>query len=181
MKIHNIDKPTRLIYHNPVSLVTSNYNGQKNVFTVSWLCAISNNPPLVMISVGKERFSYGLIRQSGKFVINIPNIKMKKDVIYCGNVSGTDKDKFKERGLEFSISENGGIILDKTIAFLECEIQEELDIGDHMLFIGKIIDAGAEEDVYKNGQWDLDNENSKVLHFLGQNGTYITIDKLTIK
>lgn len=181
MKIRNIANPTRLVYHNPVSLVTSLHSGKKNIFTVSWLCTVSNHPPLIMISVGKNRYSYNLIKNSGKFVINIPNIKMIKEVIYCGNVSGKEKDKFKERELEFTISENGGIILDRSIAFLECEIQKELDIGDHMLFIGKIIDAGAEEAVYKNGNWDLDNEDSKVLHFLGQNGTYITIDKLIIK
>lgn len=173
MKIHNIANPTRLVYHNPVSLVTSLYGGKKNIFTVSWLCAVSNHPPLIMISVGKDRYSYNLIENSGKFVINIPNIKMKKDVIYCGNVSGTDVDKFKERGLEYTISENGGIILNRTIAFLECKIAKKLDIGDHTLFIGKVIDAGAEENIYENGKWNSKNENAEILSYLGD-GTYLT-------
>ncbi|MCK5413709.1 MAG: flavin reductase family protein [Candidatus Pacebacteria bacterium] len=170
--------PTRLIYHNPVSLITSNHNGTKNVFTVSWLCSVSNNPSMAMISVDKKRRSFPLIEQSGKYVINIPNIKMLKDVIYCGNVSAKEKDKFKERDLKFSVSENNGIILDDAIAYVECEVVNKCDIGDHVLFIGKIIDAYADEEVYSDGKWNLSNSNAKTLSFLGENGRYITIDEL---
>ncbi|MDF1497771.1 MAG: flavin reductase family protein [Patescibacteria group bacterium] len=181
MKLKNIENPTRLIYHNPVSLVTSNHKEIKNVFTVSWLCSVSNHPPMVMISVDKKRFSFNLIKQSGKFVINIPNIKMIKDVIYCGNVSRKNKDKFEERNLMYSVSDKGGIILNDTIAYVECEVKNEFDVGDHILFIGEIITSGAEEEAYSNGSWNLKNENAKTLHFLGENGRYITIDEINFK
>ncbi|MCK5490747.1 MAG: flavin reductase family protein [Candidatus Pacebacteria bacterium] len=172
------EKPTRLIYHNPVSLITSNYKGQKNVFTVSWLSVISNDPPSVMISVDKKRASFDLIEKSKKFVINVPNVKMLKDVIYCGNVSKREKDKFKERNLMFSISENDGIILNDVVAFVECKTTMEVDLGKRMLFIGEIVDAGADEEAYSDGKWNLKNENSKTLSFLGENGRYITIDEI---
>ncbi len=164
---------TKLVYNNPVSLITSNYKGEKNVFTVSWLCAVSKHPQSVMISVDKSRASFQLIRESGKFVVNIPNITMLKDVIYCGNVSKRDKDKFQERKLKFTVSDNKGIILDKAIAYVECKIVNEFDVGDHILFIGEIIDAGADEEVFSNGKWNLDNEYAKTLSFLGE-GKYIT-------
>ena len=178
MKIKNIKKPTRLIYHNPVSLITSKHKNQKNILTVSWLSVISNDPPSVMISVDKKRASFDLIEKSKKFVINIPNIKMLKDVIYCGNVSAREKDKFKERNLKFSISNNGGIILDNTIAYVECKTTMEIDFDKRMLFIGEIIDAGANEEVYSNNKWNLNNEDAKTIHFLGENGRYITIDEI---
>src|SRR5680860_1175197 len=172
-----IKNPTRLLYHNPVSLVTSTYDGKKNVFTVSWLSVISNNPPAVMISVDKKRFSFYLIEKSKKFVINIPNVKILKDVIYCGNVSAREKDKFQERNLKYITSKNDGVILDKTIAYLECKITKEIDLGDRMLFIGEIIDAGANEDVFSDGKWNLENGNSKIISFLGD-GNYATISQI---
>ncbi len=173
--------PTRLIYHNPVSLITSNHNGKKNIFTVSWITAVSKHPQLVMISVDKKRASFPLIKKSGKYVINIPNIKMLKDVMYCGNVSANEKDKFKERNLKYSISENGGIVLEGAIACLECKVKNEFDIGDHILFVGEIISAYAEEEVYSDGKWHLENENAKTLSFLGENGRYITIAEIDFK
>lgn len=178
MKKKILKNQTRLIYHNPVSLITSNHNGQKNVFTVSWLCAVSNNPQLAMVSVDKKRASFPLIKESGKYVINIPNTKMLKDVIYCGNVSAKEKDKFKKRNLKFSVSENDGIILDDTIAYIECKVVNEFDVGDHILFIGEMINAGADEEVYSDGKWNLKSESAKTLHFLGENGRYITIDEI---
>ena len=162
-----------LVYNNPVSLITSSYEGEKNIFTVSWLCAVSKHPQLVMISVDKKRASLPLIKKSGRFVVNIPNTKMLKDVIYCGNVSKNDKDKFQERKLEFSVSDNEGIILDKAIAYLECKVVNEFDVGDHLLFIGEIVDARADEEVFSNGKWNLSNLNAKTLSFSGE-GKYVT-------
>ncbi|MBW6441051.1 flavin reductase family protein [Patescibacteria group bacterium] len=180
MKHKISENQTRLIYHNPVSLITSNYHDKKNVFTVSWLCAVSKNPQLAMISVDKRRASFPLIKESGKYVINIPNLKMLKDVIYCGSVSAKDKDKFQERNFKFSVSENSGIILDDAIAFVECEVVNEFDVGDHVLFVGKIINAGAEEDVFTNGKWNMDNKDAQTLSFLGE-GNYIITSKIDHK
>ena len=169
----NIAKPTRLIYNNPVSLVTVNYKDRKNIFTVSWLCAASNNPPLVIISVGKDRYSRPLIEKSGMFVINIPNAEMIKDVMYCGNVSGKDNDKLKERNLRYTINKRGGIILDDAIAYLECEVRQKVDAGDHIIFLGEVTESGADSVAFANDKWNVKSKKANVLSYLGD-GCYTT-------
>ncbi len=165
-------KPTRLIYHNPVCLVTSKSGDIENVFTASWVMPVSNNPPMVAISVAKSRFSYELIKKSGVFVLNIPNKLMLKEVIYCGSVSGRDKNKFAEMDLEKEISPNGNILLLGCIAYLECKIISEVGAGDHTVFIAEIIANGVEKELFENDKWIL-SEKSEILLYLGD-GKYCT-------
>lgn len=57
-----------------------------------------------------------------------------------GFKSGTNVDKF--RGIKYKIGITGApIVLEKTIAYIECEVVNEIDTGTHILFIGKAIDA----------------------------------------
>jgi flavin reductase (DIM6/NTAB) family NADH-FMN oxidoreductase RutF len=52
--------------------------------------------------------------------------------------SGRDVDKFK--GVSYKIGQTGvPIILDNTIAFLEAEVTESIDVITHTLFIAKIV------------------------------------------
>lgn len=50
----------------------------ENVFTVAWTGIINTIPPKTYISVRKSRYSYDIIKSSGKFVINIPTAAIAK-------------------------------------------------------------------------------------------------------
>jgi flavin reductase (DIM6/NTAB) family NADH-FMN oxidoreductase RutF len=54
---------------------------------------------MVGISVRPNRFSHGLIREKGEFVVNLPQAAQAKITDYCGVVSGKDVDKFAAAGL----------------------------------------------------------------------------------
>ena len=84
---------------NPVPgvLITSkNKEGKENVFTVAWTGTISTKPPMLSISVRPERLSYEYIKETGVFVVNLPNVSMVKAVDYCGVKSGRKNNKIKE-------------------------------------------------------------------------------------
>ena len=54
------------------ALVTCGTMENPNVLTVAWTGIVNTLPPKTYISVRPERHSYGLIEQSGEFVINLP-------------------------------------------------------------------------------------------------------------
>ena len=61
-----------MLYPLPVVLVSCGNSPENyNVFTVAWTGTICSDPPMVSISVRKERHSHQLISQSGVFVINL--------------------------------------------------------------------------------------------------------------
>ena len=72
------------------ALVTCGTMENPNVLTVAWTGIVNTLPPKTYISVRPERHSYGLIEQSGEFVINLPTASLLRAVDFCGVRSGRD-------------------------------------------------------------------------------------------
>ena len=49
-------------------------------------------------------------------------------------------DKF--RGLGWSSGATGSPILADVLAWVDCRVHTSLDLGDHTLFVGQVVDAG---------------------------------------
>ena len=77
-------KPGNMLYPLPVVLVSvADKMGNSNLFTVAWTGTICTNPPMVSISVRPERYSYGMIEETGEFVINLTNEALTYATDYC--------------------------------------------------------------------------------------------------
>ena len=88
-------KPGNMLYPLPAVLVTvADKQGKSNIFTVAWAGTVCTNPPMVSISVRKERFSHAMLLETGEFVINLTTEKLAYATDYCGVRSGKDVDKF---------------------------------------------------------------------------------------
>lgn len=140
----------RLLYPRPLVLVTSaSKDGKPNIITLAWSMPTSFEPPLVAISVAKERFSHELIEDSGEFVVNIPSRKLLGPVLFCGSTSGRFVDKFKEAGLTPLPSERvKPPRIKECVAHLECKLVEKFQTGDHTIFIGEVVASSADEGAF---------------------------------
>jgi flavin reductase (DIM6/NTAB) family NADH-FMN oxidoreductase RutF len=99
----------------------------------------SNNPPLVGIGIAPGRYSYRLIKESGEFVLGIPDKELVRVVNYCGTKSGRDVDKFKETKLTpvKGIAVKAPLIKECHVN-IECSVLNEVKAGDHNWFIGEV-------------------------------------------
>ena len=140
----------------PCILVTCiSKEGKYNIITVGWNMPVSIKPPCIAISIGTKRYSYGLLKESGEFVINIPEKNIIEKVQYCGITSGIKFDKFKETGLTpLPARKVKPPIIKECIGHIECKIVKSIESGDHTLFIGEVLCAYAEESLYTNA-WDV--------------------------
>ncbi|ABR31591.1 flavin oxidoreductase [Thermosipho melanesiensis] len=123
---------------NTTVVVTMNVDKRINGITVAWITRVSIEPRLIAISIGKERYSYSLLKKSRIFGINILNNKQKELAIHFGSKSGKDYNKFES--VEFSLSKNSIPILEDIVGYIECELKYIYNAGDHSLFIGEVID-----------------------------------------
>ena len=140
-------KPGTLLYPVPVVLVTcGDIQGVKNIITIAWAGTVASNPVMVSISVRPERYSYSLIKETGEFIINLPNRRMAWAVDYCGVVSGKDCDKFQETGLTPMPAKNvrAPIIQEAPLA-LECQVTSITPLGSHDLFLAKVVGVQVDE------------------------------------
>ena len=93
-----IMKPSAMLNPVPVVLVSCADDREENLITIAWAGTICSDPPMVSISVRKERHSYHIIRESGEFVINLVTEDLAKATDFCGVRSGREEDKFVHCG-----------------------------------------------------------------------------------
>jgi flavin reductase (DIM6/NTAB) family NADH-FMN oxidoreductase RutF len=142
-------KLSTALYPTPVILVTSSdENGKPNIITLAWAGNICSVPPQIGISVRQRRFSNGLIRKVGEFVVNVPTVDILKETDYCGTVSGRRADKFKETKLTpIKATRVKPPIIRQCPVDIECKVKNVINIGSHDLFIGEVVNISADEGV----------------------------------
>ena len=126
-----------------------------NIITIAWHMPVSFNPNLYAISVGKTRFSCEVIKKSKAFAVNFISFELKDKALIVGTKSGAHIDKFKEAGLtKEECSSIDCPRIKEALAYLECEVINEVDVGDHILYIGKVLNS----DIKKQGKRLLQQE-----------------------
>lgn len=133
-------KPGNMLYPVPAVMVSCARPGETpNIITVAWAGTICSDPAMVSISVRKERYSYGIIKDTGEFVINLVNRDLVRAADYCGVRSGREVDKFKEMGLTPLASEKitaPGIA--ESPVSIQCKVTQVLELGSHDLFLARV-------------------------------------------
>jgi flavin reductase (DIM6/NTAB) family NADH-FMN oxidoreductase RutF len=113
-----------------------------NLITLDWHMLSSKSPPMYAVSIGKKRFSLSLLRDSGVFCINFLNHDMHEIALRCGQSSGLHIDKFKENEIQKQECEKIDCPRIKNCAsHIECEIRSEIESGDHVVFIGEVVNG----------------------------------------
>ena len=154
-------KPGTLLNPVPVVMVTSKDGKKENIFTVAWTGTICSDPAMTYISVRKERYSYDIIKNSGKFCINLVNEELAYATDYCGVKSGKNENKFDVMHLETEKATNFDCpILKKSPVVLECEVTEIKELGSHDMFIAKILSVDIDDKYMdENGRFDMQKCN----------------------
>ena len=133
-----------------------------NIITVAWHMPVSFEPFLYAISVGKTRFSCKIIQKSKAFVVNFVPFELKEQALKCGMISGEHKDKFKETKLGKEEAKSVDCLrIKEALAYIECEVVNEVDAGDHIIFIGKVLNSGVKKEGKRLMQMDKDFTTTK--------------------
>ena len=91
-----IREPSTVLYPLPVVLVSCGGGSQANIITLAWAGTLCSDPPTIGLGIRPSRHSFGLIKEGGEFVVNLPRAGQVELVDYCGMVSGRDVDKWTE-------------------------------------------------------------------------------------
>jgi|UniRef100_A0A7V3VUH8 ferric-chelate reductase [NAD(P)H] len=124
-----------------IYIVSSKKDDKLNGQIVNTVFQITAEPPQIGVSINKQNLTHNYIESSGVFSIAILSKDTPPKFIgQFGFKSGREIDKFK--GVNYKIGITGSpLILDNTIAYIECEVVNRIDCGTHTMFIGKVVDA----------------------------------------
>jgi flavin reductase (DIM6/NTAB) family NADH-FMN oxidoreductase RutF len=140
-------KPGTMLYPVPSVMVScADGQGNNNIITIAWTGILCSDPAMVYISVRPERHSYHMIKESGEFVINLPNRKLAFATDFCGVRSGKNVDKFTHLKLT---PKKANLIsapyIDECPLNLECRVKDVVKLGSHDMFIAEIMCVNVDD------------------------------------
>lgn len=140
-------KPGTMLYPVPSVMVSCrNSQGVNNIITIAWTGIICSDPAMLYISVRPERYSYDMIKESGEFVVNIPNSQLTFAVDFCGVKSGRSINKFEHLKLTPAKSNMvAAPYIDECPVSIECRVKDIIKLGTHDMFIAEILCVNVEE------------------------------------
>jgi flavin reductase (DIM6/NTAB) family NADH-FMN oxidoreductase RutF/rubredoxin len=122
-------------------LVASVHEGKKAGYIANTVFQVTSKPPLIAISCHKDNRSTEVIRKSGIFSVSV--LKKELDVKIIGDfgfMSGDELDKFNQREL-ITAATGAPVVLNEAVAWFDCKVHQEVDLGSHWLVIGEVQDS----------------------------------------
>jgi flavin reductase (DIM6/NTAB) family NADH-FMN oxidoreductase RutF len=157
----------RMLAPGPVSLVSTMYRDRPNLMTAGWHLPLSLEPTLVGVAIQPSRLTHEFITKTEQFAINIPNVDLLSAVHLCGMTSGREGDKFVAAGLNPSqASTVEAPLVAECIGHIECGLVDRLTLGDHDLFVGRVLAVSVIEEAF-NQTWQVEIDAGQLLHHLG--------------
>jgi flavin reductase (DIM6/NTAB) family NADH-FMN oxidoreductase RutF len=112
-----------------------------NAFTASWVSQVSFDPPRVMVAVHKDHFSHFLLENGANFAVNILEEKQGELARLFYTIASSDHDQ--RVGVPFFTRKSGAPVLREAMAFLDCQLIDSFEAGDHTIYIGQVIDSAV--------------------------------------
>jgi flavin reductase (DIM6/NTAB) family NADH-FMN oxidoreductase RutF len=100
--------------------------------------ALSLDPPLICLCVGKSSTTWPRIRASGRFAVNILG-EHQEELSRTFAISGGDKFA----GVDWTPSPLGSPLLPSVIGWVDCTMAEVYDGGDHDIVVGRVVGLSA--------------------------------------
>ena len=142
----NEDAKKNILRKIPYGLYVVGVKGQgsHHAFTGSWLSQCSMKPPKIMLGVRHGTHSLDMIKESHVFSINFLAKADRKILEQFFKPTPASGNRFGD--LSFDLKRTDTPILSAAIAYLECEVDQILDPGDHSIVIGNILEAEVLKD-----------------------------------
>lgn len=121
-----------------VTVITTKTSKGNYGFTANSFTSVSLDPPLVLFCLNKASDGCQLFLESRVFAVNI----LQNDQIPISNQFANNRLDAGERfkGILYTLGKTGSPLLTATLGWLDCELHAHHDGGDHLIFVGKVVD-----------------------------------------
>jgi len=104
-----------------------------------WVAQVSGEPPLLAVSVDRSHFSHGLIRATRRFGLNVVGRPSRglEDFFY----SSAARAENNLEGFATVEAPSGVPLLVDALVGFDCAVEQEIEAGDHTLFVARVESA----------------------------------------
>lgn len=121
-----------------VTVITTAINGEVRGMTANAFMSVSLDPKLILISIGEKAKMNEIIKQTGKFTVNILSEEQQDlSMLFAGQLKEKQNVTFDWVGDQ--------PVLPNSLANIFCDVYNTHVAGDHTLYIGKVTDIYMKE------------------------------------
>lgn len=135
-----------------IYVIGSVRDGRPNGMIADWVMQISFEPRLIAVGLERDSTTLANLRERPVMTVNLlaedgmPLAQGFLQPTEASKIAGRGDDAASQRhdklaGVDYSVTESGCPILDAALAFLDCEVERFIDIGDHTLAIARVVDG----------------------------------------
>lgn len=122
-----------------VTVITTANDGLLHGMTANAITSVSLDPLLLLVCVDRQAHAYEQLLQSGRFGVNI--LAEDQEEISRLFATKSEPERGQLRGAAFRLGEHGTPLLEGCLAYVECEVADRFEAGDHTIFIGAVLDG----------------------------------------
>ena len=136
------DKKTalRMIPYGLYVLAAETSDGRVSAATVNWVTQTSFDPPQIVVGVKKDSAGHEVIKEAGSFALSVLGKSQHDEAFAFFKPAEREGDKIG--GQVFRKGSTGAPLLDSAPAYVECNLVDTVERGDHSIFVGEVVDAG---------------------------------------
>jgi flavin reductase (DIM6/NTAB) family NADH-FMN oxidoreductase RutF len=167
-----LSKVYGLLEPGPVFMVTTARSGRQNIMTMSWHTMMEFEPPIVGCVISNRNHSFGLLKATKEYIINIPTVEIAEKVVGCGNTSGANVDKFERFCLTPKPADRvSAPLIEECFENLECLVADTSMVSKYCFFVVEVSKTWIDPAV----------NNPQTLHHLGSGNFMVAGEKIKLK
>ena len=123
-------------------ILTSNEQGKDNGCIVNTVMQVTSDPCQIAVCVNKNNYTCEMIQHTRKFNVSVLSEGVSFDVFKTfGFQTGRNTEKFTNFN-DVKRTPNGVLYITKdTNAYFSAYVQQEIDLGTHIMFIAQLVEA----------------------------------------
>jgi flavin reductase (DIM6/NTAB) family NADH-FMN oxidoreductase RutF len=127
-----------------VAIVTTvSEDGLPRGLTTTAVCSVSADPPTILVCVDLASRTLRALRVRRAFVVNFIGEGRSE---LCLLFASKKEDKFD--GIDWRPTPSGlPLLSDDALAWAECSTLHELEVGDHVVLVGGVVDGGVRHEL----------------------------------
>jgi flavin reductase (DIM6/NTAB) family NADH-FMN oxidoreductase RutF len=126
-------------------VVGSRDGDRRNLMTLNWVTQVSFEPKLIGVGIEKTAFTHELIDAGRSFVVQTIARDDRAIVRKFTKPVEADLGAGTLNGFGFHDSLTGAPVLDQAVAWVDCQVRQEVDCGNHTFFVGEVVDSGFQQ------------------------------------
>ncbi len=134
----------RVLWSMPIGLYVlgAAHDNDAHFMTTSLVMQVATSPKLVAASIERDAFTLSLVKASGHFCLSLLAKADRALVRKFVKRQHHDAERRELAGVAYATARvSGAPLVPSALAYLDCRLERDLELGSHHLVIGEVIDA----------------------------------------